>query len=195
MADNFRMVPKKATIEEINALVQRLPAEIAQRVAGPGLKAASNVVLKQAKVNLAPHTRTGRLKAALKSRSARINVKAEGPGYETRVKIPGGKAYISSEAEKTNVYWAHFMEKGTKFGKFRRSRTTRRKSRVARFGQQRTKAYLYIERASQSTFPAQRTAFRTGAARGLVNLERRARRGKLTKFERAAFERFIKSFD
>ena len=189
MADEFKMVPDLATWEEITSAFHVLPSGIAGQVAGGGLFLASKVVLKRAK-ELVP-VKSGRLRDAL--RAFRRSVKFKANGYQTA--IIGGKAFISSQAERTNVYWAHFVEQGTRYQRTyktaaRRGKYSRRLHSREDFGPGgRTRAFRYIQRAQESTVELQRQAFIRGSARAFALLERRIKAEKLTAFQKREFIR------
>ena len=190
----MRMAARNATLGEIQYALKNLPDQTAFRMQKPGITAAAKVVLVEAR-NRAP-VRSGKLRNSLRVENKTIPWRNYGERirFAKSMVVSGKGQTIHDKAArasfqpivgtgrtgaKTDVYWAHFLERGTKHGKFSNSRFVKRyKKRPPVVGSWRIKPRLFIEKSVRATAQKQEAAFVQGCARGLVNLAKPIEVGK-----------------
>ena len=191
---SIRIAARNASLSEIAYAMKNLPDQTAFRMQRPGILAAAKVVAVESKKR-AP-VKSGRLRASLRVENKTIPYNR----YGTKIRfsqsmVVSGKGKTSRgranfepiigtgrTGAQTDVYWSHFIERGTKHGRYSNRRFVQRyKKRPPPVGSWRIKPRLFIEKSVEATGRQQEAAFVEGCARGLINLSRRLKSGKASK--------------
>ena len=212
MAEDIRLVPNRATLEEIvNAMLQ-LPRDTGLEIQSRGIRAAAAVVRRRARQyapqSTKPRTNRGRniyyadgaltrnlyspfpgaLRKSIGLKAFRTGFRDPGASPQI-VKIPRGKYRVGTAYGTESVFWGLFQEQGTR-GTLRTRHVRIPGARGVHTQRYRSGAippHPYLGKAFEDTKQQQFNAFVKGAARGIVSLERRLKAGKPTRRQMKAF--------